>query len=213
MLLYDTARRAKVEFVPREPGKVGIYNCGPTVYDDAHVGHARKALVFDVLRRYLRWRGYEVRYVSNYTDVDDRIIARANEEGRSAAEVARSYIAAWERDMERLGVERPDVAPRATDHVADMIVMIEALLDRGHAYEADGDVYFAVDSFGPYGELSGRNLEELRAGARVAPGEHKRNPLDFALWKAAKPGEPSWESPFGPGRPGWHIECSAMSER
>ena len=213
MQIYDTARRAVVPLEPRTPGEVSIYNCGPTVYDAAHVGHARNAVVVDVLRRYLRYRGYKVHYVSNFTDVDDKIILRAAERDEDADALASRYVEGWRFDMARLNVEEPDVAPKATLHVSEMIEMIERLVEREHAYAAGGDVYFAVDSFPAYGSLSNRKTDEMQAGARVTPGDHKRNPLDFALWKAAKPGEPSWESPWGTGRPGWHIECSAMAEK
>lgn len=212
MQIYSTLSREKHEFVPRDQGKVAIYVCGPTVYDDPHLGHARSTIVFDAIRRYLIFRGYDVTYVSNFTDVDDRIINRAHEEGIEPAAVAERYIESWIEYMNRLGVMAPDIAPRATAHIPQMIELIEKLIAAGKAYEANGDVYFSIASFEPYGALSGRKIEELEAGARVEPGEHKHDPMDFALWKASKPGEPSWESPWGPGRPGWHIECSAMSE-
>lgn len=212
MQIYSTLGREKHEFVPRDQGKVAIYVCGPTVYDDPHLGHARSSIVFDVIRRYLIFRGYDVTYVSNFTDVDDRIINRAQEEGIEPAAVAERYIESWIRYMNRLGVMAPDIAPRATAHIPQMIKLIEKLIAGGKAYVANGDVYFSIASFESYGALSGRKIEELEAGARVDPGEHKHDPMDFALWKASKPGEPSWESPWGPGRPGWHIECSAMSE-
>jgi cysteinyl-tRNA synthetase len=190
-----------------------VYVCGVTVYDFSHIGHARSALVFDVLRRYLRFKGYRVRFVRNYTDVDDRIIRRANEAGVSASEVSERYIAAEREDMASLGILPPDVDPKATEHVPEMIALIERLIAQGIAYEVDGDVYFEIQRFPDYGKLSGKNLDELLAGARVEVDERKRDPRDFALWKAAKPGEPSWKSPWGPGRPGWHIECSAMAMR
>lgn len=211
MQIYSTLSRDKHEFAPRDPGKVAIYVCGPTVYDDPHLGHARSTIVFDVVRRYLIYRGFDVTYVSNFTDVDDRIINRAIEEGIEPAAVAERYIESWNNYMNRLGVMAPDIAPRATSHIPQMIKLIEELIAAGKAYEADGDVYFSIASFDSYGTLSGRKVEDLEAGARVEPGEHKHDPLDFALWKASKPGEPTWESPWGPGRPGWHIECSAMS--
>ncbi|MBI2468660.1 MAG: cysteine--tRNA ligase [Candidatus Rokubacteria bacterium] len=207
----NTLTRRKEPFVPATPGEVRMYVCGVTVYGLAHMGHARSALVFDVIRRYLTFRGYRVRFVKNFTDVDDRIIARAAQTGETALEVADRYIAAERRDMAGLGIIPPDVEPRATEHIPQMIALIERLLAAGVAYVLDGDVYFEVRRFPGYGRLSGRDLEELRAGARVAVDERKRDPLDFALWKAAKPGEPAWPSPWGPGRPGWHIECSAMS--
>ena len=213
MKVYNTASRSKEEFTPLVAGQVGMYVCGVTPYDYSHIGHARSAIVFDVIRRYLTYRGFRVRTVRNYTDVDDKIIARANQEGVSAAEVAERYITAEGRDMEALGVLPPDVAPKATEHIPDMVALIGRLVLKGVAYVVDGDVYFEIRRFPPYGKLSGKNLDELLAGARVEVDERKRDPRDFALWKTAKPGEPSWPSPWGPGRPGWHIECSAMSRR
>jgi cysteinyl-tRNA synthetase len=209
--LFNTLGRRKEPFVPVGSGPVGLYVCGVTVYDLAHVGHARSALVFDVIRRYLAERGYRVRVVKNFTDVDDRIIARAARTGEPPAELAQRYVEAYRRDMAALGVDVPDVEPKATEHVPHMIALIERLLAAGVAYVVEGDVNFEVRRFPGYGRLSGRDLDELRAGARVEVDERKRDPLDFALWKAAKPGEPSWPSPWGPGRPGWHIECSAMA--
>jgi cysteinyl-tRNA synthetase len=211
--VYNTMTRTKEELVPLTPGEVRIYVCGVTVYDYSHIGHARSALVFDVLRRYLKFRGYRVTFVRNFTDVDDRIIRRANEAGVPASEISERYIAAEREDMASLGILRPDVEPKATEHIREMIALIERLIVRGVAYTVDGDVYFEIRRFPPYGKLSGKNLDELLAGARVEVDERKRDPRDFALWKAAKPGEPSWESPWGPGRPGWHIECSAMAMR
>ena len=209
--IYNTLARKKEELVPLTPGEVRLYVCGVTVYDLAHVGHARSALVFDVIRRHLHFKGYRVRFVKNFTDVDDKIIKRAQEEGVPPQELAERYVEAYREEMAALGVETPDVEPKATEHIPQMVRLIERLLAGGFAYELDGDVYFEVRRFNTYGRLSGKNLEELLAGARVEVDERKRDPLDFALWKAAKPGEPAWESPWGPGRPGWHIECSAMS--
>ena len=217
--LYDTKSRRKVEFIPREEGKVGMYVCGPTVYNRIHIGNARTFVSFDTIRRYLIWRGYEVTFVQNVTDVDDKIIKRANEEGRSAAEVAAEYTAAFIDDMHEAGVLDPDIRPKATEEIPAMLELVQALIDGGHAYEVEGDVYFSVRSYAGYGELSGRNIDEMESGHRElrADGQgledRKRDSLDFALWKAAKPGEPSWESPWGLGRPGWHIECSAMSHK
>ncbi|MDL2315877.1 cysteine--tRNA ligase [Desulfovibrio sp. OttesenSCG-928-A18] len=214
MQLYNTLGRRKEEFVPREPGKVGLYACGITAYDYCHIGHARSAVVFDVLVRYLRHLGYTVTFVRNFTDVDDKIINRANEQGVDSKEIAERFIAAFHEDMDRLAVLRATVEPKATEYIGDMIALCETLIAKGSAYAtASGDVYFRVRSFAGYGKLSGRSVDDLRSGARVQPGEEKEDPLDFALWKAAKPGEPSWDSPWGQGRPGWHIECSAMSER
>ncbi len=210
--VYNTLTRRKEEFEPREPGKVAMYVCGPTVYNHIHIGNARTFLSFDVIRRYLLYRGFDVRFVQNITDVDDKMIAAANEEGIPASRVAERYTAAYLEAMDDLGVMPPSVQPRATETVPQMIEMVERLLETGHAYVVDGDVYFAVRSFAPYGKLSGRDVDDLRSGARVDVDERKRDPLDFALWKSAKPGEPHWPSPWGDGRPGWHLECSVMSE-
>jgi cysteinyl-tRNA synthetase len=199
------------ELVPLTPGEIRMYVCGVTVYDVCHVGHARSAIVFDVIRRYLAWRGFRVTFVKNFTDVDDKIIRRAQDEGVSASEISERYIAEFRRDMAAIGVLPADREPKATDHIGPMIALIERLVRGGYAYVVDGDVYFEIRRFPPYGRLSGKKLEELLAGARVEVDERKRDPRDFALWKMAKPGEPAWPSPWGPGRPGWHIECSAMS--
>jgi len=217
--LYDTKERRKVEFVPLREGKVGMYVCGPTVYNRIHIGNARTFISFDTIRRYLMWRGYDVTFVQNVTDVDDKIIKRANEEGRTAAEVAAEYTERFIADMREAGVKDPDIRPKATEEIGTMIELIEELIAGGHAYAVEGDVYFAVRSYEAYGQLSGRNIDEMEGGHRElrADGQgledRKRDPLDFALWKAAKPGEPSWPSPWGEGRPGWHIECSAMSHK
>jgi len=213
MRVYNTLTRSKQEFVPREAGKVSIYVCGPTVYNHIHIGNARTFLSFDVIRRYLQWRGFEVTFVQNITDVDDKIINRSNEEGRPAAEVAAEYTEAFITAMRALGVEDPTVRPMATETIPQMIDMIERLIAGGHAYVIEGDVYFSVRSFPGYGKLSGRDIDEMHSGARVEVDDRKRDPLDFALWKSAKPGEPHWPSPWGDGRPGWHIECSVMSEQ
>jgi cysteinyl-tRNA synthetase len=201
----------KETFEPLHPGKVGMYVCGVTVYDYCHIGHARANVVFDVIFRYLQFIGYDVTYVRNYTDVDDKIIKRANERGISSDALAKEFIQAFDEDMKRLGLAEPTIQPKATHHIEHIIDLVKRLVERGIAYEAAGDVYFSVGEFPSYLKLSKRNMDEMRSGARIAPGEHKRNPMDFALWKAAKPGEPSWDSPWGPGRPGWHIECSAMA--
>lgn len=211
--LYNTLTGEKELFVPRVPGKVGMYVCGVTVYDLCHVGHARAGIVFDMIYRYLRFAGYDVTYVRNYTDIDDKIINRANQEGTDYRTIANRYIATFDEDMDRLGMLRPTLEPKATDHIDDIITIIQRLIDNGHAYAVDSDVYFAVATFNEYLKLSKRNLEEMQAGARVDIDERKRSPMDFALWKGSKPGEPWWESPWGKGRPGWHIECSAMSMR
>ena len=211
MLIYNTKNHRKEEFVPIEPGKVRMYVCGPTVYDQIHIGNGRTFLAFDVIRRYLTYKGYEVTFAQNLTDVDDKIINRANEQGRTAAEVADEFSRAFIEQMHRLGVLDPDIRPRATREIDAMQEMIQILIDKGHAYVVDsGDVYFAVRSDDRYGVLSGRDVDQLRVGARVEENTDKRDPLDFALWKAAKPGEPSWPSPWGDGRPGWHTECCAM---
>ncbi len=210
--IYNDLTRTKEVFEPLVPGQVRMYVCGMTVYDLCHLGHARVMVVFDVVYRYLKALGFDVTYVRNITDIDDKIIARANERGEPFHALTERYIEAMHEDAAALGVLPPDIEPRATEHLPEIIVMIERLIERGHAYVAEnGDVYYDVRSFPEYGKLSGKSIDDLEAGARVEPGEVKRDPLDFALWKAAKPGEPAWDSPWGKGRPGWHIECSAMS--
>ncbi|MEA3361887.1 MAG: cysteine--tRNA ligase [Thermodesulfobacteriota bacterium] len=209
--VYNTMSGKKEDFQPLVPGKVGMYVCGVTVYDYCHIGHARANIVFDVIFRYLQFAGYETTYVRNYTDVDDKIINRANEREISSKDLAEEFIRAFDEDMDSLGLIKPTHEPRATEYIQKIIEITQILIDKGIAYEASGDVYYSVDKFPDYLKLSKRNMEEMQAGARVTPGEQKRNPMDFALWKTAKPGEPSWESPWGAGRPGWHIECSAMS--
>jgi cysteinyl-tRNA synthetase len=211
--IYNTLTKNKEDFVPLTDGKVGIYTCGITAYDVCHVGHARSAVVFDVITRYLRHRGYEVTYVKNFTDVDDKIIDKAKALGVPIGEIAGRFMAEHDRDMDDLGVERPTASPRATEHIDGMIELIGVLIEKGLAYEAGGDVYYAVNRFQGYGKLSGRNIEDMVAGARIDVNEQKRHPMDFALWKASKEGEPWWDSPWGRGRPGWHIECSVMSRR
>jgi len=213
MRVYNTLGRELQELTPRVPGAISLYVCGPTVQSAPHVGHGRQAVAFDVIRRYLEWTGLAVRYVTNITDVEDKIIAAAQAEGVTAAEIASRTTAQFLDAYRRLRVAPPDGLAYATEHIPEMIDLIARLIDRGHAYPAGGDVYFAVRSFRGYGKLSGRNIDELVSGARIEPGEHKRDPLDFALWKSSKPGEPVWASPWGPGRPGWHIECSAMAEK
>ena len=211
MKIYNTLTRRKEELVPLTPGRITMYSCGVTVYDLCHVGHARMMIVFDVIARYLRFAGYELTFVRNFTDIDDKIIRRAQQEGVAASEISERYIAAFREDIAALGVRAPEVEPKATEHVPEMIALIERLVAGGYAYVIDGDVYFEIARFPAYGRLSGKNLDDLLAGARVDVDERKRDPRDFALWKSAKPGEPSWDSPWGPGRPGWHIECSAMA--
>jgi cysteinyl-tRNA synthetase len=209
--VFNTSTGQKEEFIPLREGQVGMYVCGVTVYDYCHVGHARAAIAFDTVYRYLQHLGYDVNYVCNFTDIDDKIINRANAENIGWQEVTEKYIQAFYEDMGQLNIASPTTEPKATDHIDGMLDMVSSLIEQGKAYEAEGDVYFSVRKFREYGKLSGRNLDDLKAGARVEPGEHKRDPLDFALWKKSKPGEPSWDSPWGPGRPGWHIECSAMA--
>ncbi|MBR7114182.1 MAG: cysteine--tRNA ligase [Firmicutes bacterium] len=211
MRLYNSKTNQKEDFMPLEAGKVGIYCCGPTVYNYIHLGNARPLVVFDTIRRYFTYRGYKVNFVQNFTDVDDKIINRSHDENITAEAVTKKYIAAYFEDSGKLNVLKADTHPKVTEHMSEIIKMIEDIIANGHAYVAEGDVYFSVHSLESYGELSGRNIEDMRAGARVIPGDIKRDPMDFALWKAAKPGEPSWQSPWGEGRPGWHIECSAMS--
>lgn len=213
MKLFNTMTMQKEEFVPIEQGKVRMYACGPTVYNFIHIGNARPIIMFDVLRRYLEYRGYEVKFVQNFTDVDDKIIKRANEEGISSSEVAEKYIGEYFTDSQGLGVKNASIHPKATENMQQIIEIIETLIQRGYAYEANGDVYYRTLRFEDYGKLSHQPLDELQAGARIDVADIKENPMDFALWKAAKPCEPFWESPWGHGRPGWHIECSAMSNR
>ncbi|SMC16771.1 cysteinyl-tRNA synthetase [Desulfacinum hydrothermale DSM 13146] len=213
LTVYNTLTKKRESFQPLEPGKVRLYVCGVTVYDLCHVGHARSAIVFDVIYRYLKYRGYQVTYVRNFTDIDDKIIKRANEEGTDYRTIADRYIAAFHEDMDALDVLRPDLEPLATDNIDQMIHIIRRLEEKGIAYQAGSDVYFSVEKFPEYGKLSGRSLEDMMAGARVEVDPNKKNPLDFVLWKGSKPGEPAWDSPWGPGRPGWHIECSAMGNR
>ena len=211
--IYNTLSGQKEEFQPIEEGEVKMYVCGPTVYDSSHIGHARCVIVFDMVYRYLKGLGLDVTYARNFTDIDDKIINRAEQLGVSCNAVAEKYIDEFYRDMDALHVKRPDLEPKATEHIDDILSLIETLIEKGKAYAVDGDVYFRVTSFEGYGKLSGRKLEEMEAGARIDVDERKENPFDFALWKAQKPGEPAWESPWGMGRPGWHIECSAMSSR
>ncbi len=209
--VYNTMSGKKEEFQPLTPGKVGMYVCGVTVYDYCHIGHARANIVFDIIYRYLKFSGFDTTYVRNYTDVDDKIINRANERGIPSKELAEDFIRAFDEDMAALGLAKPTHEPRATEYIDKIIEICRILIDKGLAYASAGDVYYRVDKFDRYLQLSKRNMEEMQAGARITTGEQKENPMDFALWKAAKPNEPLWESPWGAGRPGWHIECSAMS--
>lgn len=213
MRIYNTLTRTKEEFVPLEAGKVKLYACGPTVYNYIHIGNARPLCVFDTLRRYLEYRGYRVTFVQNFTDIDDKIIAKANEEGVSAAEIAARYMSEYETDAKGLGIRPADIHPRATETIETILEIVSSLVEKGYAYERDGDVYFRSRKFPEYGKLSHQPLEELDAGNRIQLTDKKEDALDFVLWKSAKPGEPSWSSPWGPGRPGWHIECSAMVKK
>lgn len=209
--IYNTLTRQKEAFETVEAGKVRMYVCGPTVYDKAHIGHAMSALVFDIIRRYLEYRGFDVRHVMNYTDVDDKIIQRANREGEDAFRLANRYIEEFQKHLEDLNVLPATITPRATHEIDYIVEMIQGLIEKGYAYPVDGDVYFRVEKDADYGRLSGRKLEDMQAGARIGVDERKEHPMDFALWKASKPGEPAWDAPWGKGRPGWHIECSAMN--
>ena len=211
--IYNTLTQKKEEFIPIHEGKVGMYVCGPTVYNYIHIGNARPMIVFDTVRRYLEYKGYEVNYVSNFTDVDDKIIKKANEEGSSASEISERYIEECKKDMEALNIKPATKNPKATEEIDGMIEMIETLIEKGYAYEVDGTVYFRTRKFKEYGKLSKKNLDDLTAGIRIAVEEAKEDSMDFVLWKPKKEGEPAWQSPWGEGRPGWHIECSVMSKK
>jgi len=212
MLIYNTLTRKKEKFVPRKENEVSMYVCGPTVYGFIHIGNARPLIVFDTFRKYLEHMGYKVNYIQNFTDIDDKVINRANDENLPYYAIANRYIDEYYIDADALSVKHPTNSPRATEHINHIIELVQTLIDKQHAYVAEnGDVYFSVRSFSEYGKLSGQSLDDLESGARIDPTEQKKDPLDFALWKSAKPGEPSWDSPWGKGRPGWHIECSAMS--
>ena len=212
MKLYNTLTRKKEEFVPITPGEVKMYVCGPTVYNFFHIGNGRTFIVFDTIRRYFEYRGYKVEFVQNFTDIDDKMINRANEEGTSVKCVGDKYISEYYTDADALNIERATVNPRATEYMTEIIKFVKDLIDKGYAYEVDGDVYFSTKKFEGYGKLSGQNLDELQAGARINIDERKKDPMDFAIWKAKKPGEPAWKCPWGEGRPGWHIECSCMAK-
>ena len=212
MKIYNTMTRRKEEFVPIDENEIKMYVCGPTVYNYIHIGNARPAVVFDTMRRYMEYKGKNVKFVQNFTDVDDKIINKALDEGVSAREISEKYIGEYFRDAEALNLKKATVHPKVTENMDEIIAFVKALVEKGYAYEADGDVYYRTRRFGGYGRLSGQNIEDLEAGARISVGEKKEDPLDFALWKARKiDGEPAWESPWGFGRPGWHIECSALS--
>lgn len=213
MEIYNTLTRRKETFQPRDPGRVGMYVCGPTTYNFVHLGNARPLVFFDTVRRYFDYKGYEVVYIQNFTDVDDKIINRAREQGKDPLVFSHMYINEYFKDADALNVRRADKHPMVSEHIPDIIETVDMLVKKGYAYEVDGDVYFAVRKFEPYGKLSGRTFDDMQAGARVDVDTRKRDPMDFALWKAAKPGEPSWDSPWGKGRPGWHIECSVMSQK
>ncbi|MCD2501794.1 cysteine--tRNA ligase [Clostridium sp. NSJ-145] len=213
MKVFNSLTRKKEEFVPLEPGKVKMYVCGPTVYNFFHIGNGRTFIVFDTIRRYFEYRGYEVNYVQNFTDIDDKMINRANEEGTTVKEIGDKYICEYYKDADGLNIKRATVNPRATEYITDIVEFVKGLVDKGYAYAVDGDVYFRTKKFEAYGQLIGQNLDDLQAGARINVDERKEDPMDFAIWKAQKPGEPAWESPWGLGRPGWHIECSCMAKK
>ena len=210
--VYNTLTKKKEEFKPLVAGKVKMYVCGPTVYNFFHIGNGRTFIVFDTIRRYFEYRGYEVEFVQNFTDIDDKMIKRANEENTTVKEVGDKYIKEYYEDADNLNIERATVNPRATEYITQIIDFVKGLIDKGYAYEVDGDVYFSTKKFGDYGKLSGQNIEDLQSGARISIDERKKDPMDFAIWKAQKPGEPAWKSPWGMGRPGWHIECSCMAK-
>lgn len=210
--VYNTLTKKKEEFKPLVAGKVKMYVCGPTVYNFFHIGNGRTFIVFDAIRRYFEYRGYEVEFVQNFTDIDDKMIKRANEENTTVKEVGDKYIKEYYEDADNLNIERATVNPRATEYITQIIDFVKGLVDKGFAYEVDGDVYFSTKKFGDYGKLSGQNIEDLQSGARISIDERKKDPMDFAIWKAQKPGEPAWKSPWGMGRPGWHIECSCMAK-
>ena len=210
--VYNTLTKKKEEFKPLVAGKVKMYVCGPTVYNFFHIGNGRTFIVFDTIRRYFEYRGYEVEFVQNFTDIDDKMIKRANEENTTVKEVGDKYIKEYYEDADNLNIERATVNPRATEYITQIIDFVKGLVDKGFAYEVDGDVYFSTKKFGDYGKLSGQNIEDLQSGARISIDERKKDPMDFAIWKVQKPGEPAWKSPWGMGRPGWHIECSCMAK-
>lgn len=213
MRVYNTLTRQKEEFIPSVPGEVKMYVCGPTVYNFFHIGNGRTFIVFDTIRRYLEYRGYKVTFIQNFTDIDDKMINKANDEGITVKELGDKYIKEYYQDADALNIERASVNPRATEYINDIIKFVEKLIELGFAYEVDGDVYYRTKKFNSYGKLAGQNLEDLQAGARISVDERKQDPMDFAIWKSQKPGEPAWESPWGPGRPGWHIECSCMAKK
>ena len=212
MKIYNSLTRKKEEFVPLEPGKVSMYVCGPTVYNYFHIGNGRTFIVFDTIRRYMEYRGYEVNFVQNFTDIDDKMINKANEENTTVKEIGDKYICEYYKDADGLNIKRATTNPRATEYISEIIEFVSGLIEKGYAYEVNGDVYFRTKNFEGYGQLIGQNLDDLQAGARINVDERKEDPMDFAIWKAQKPGEPAWECPWGLGRPGWHIECSCMAK-
>lgn len=211
--VYNTLNKKKEEFIPLTPGEVKIYVCGPTVYNFFHIGNGRTFIVFDTIRRYFEYRGFKVDFVQNFTDIDDKMIKKANEEGTTVKKIGDTYIKEYYQDADALNIERATVNPRATEFIGEIIKFVKGLVDKGYAYEVDGDVYFSTKKFEGYGKLSGQNIEDLQSGARISVDERKKDPMDFAIWKAQKPGEPAWNSPWGMGRPGWHIECSCMAKK
>ncbi|MDU2826367.1 MAG: cysteine--tRNA ligase [Clostridium perfringens] len=213
MKVYNTLNKKKEEFIPLTPGEVKMYVCGPTVYNFFHIGNGRTFIVFDTIRRYFEYRGFKVDFVQNFTDIDDKMIKKANEEGTTVKKIGDTYIKEYYQDADALNIERATVNPRATEFIGEIIKFVKGLVDKGYAYEVDGDVYFSTKKFQGYGKLSGQNIEDLQSGARISVDERKKDPMDFAIWKAQKPGEPAWNSPWGMGRPGWHIECSCMAKK
>lgn len=211
--VYNTLNKKKEEFIPLTPGEVKMYVCGPTVYNFFHIGNGRTFIVFDTIRRYFEYRGFKVDFVQNFTDIDDKMIKKANEEGTTVKKIGDTYIKEYYQDADALNIERATVNPRATEFIGEIIKFVKGLVDKGYAYEVDGDVYFSTKKFEGYGKLSGQNIEDLQSGARISVDERKKDPMDFAIWKAQKPGEPAWDSPWGMGRPGWHIECSCMAKK
>lgn len=211
--VYNTLNKKKEEFIPLTPGEVKMYVCGPTVYNFFHIGNGRTFIVFDTIRRYFEYRGFKVDFVQNFTDIDDKMIKKANEEGTTVKKIGDTYIKEYYQDADALNIERATVNPRATEFIGEIIKFVKGLVDKGYAYEVDGDVYFSTKKFEGYGKLSGQNIEDLQSGARISVDERKKDPMDFAIWKAQKPGEPAWKSPWGMGRPGWHIECSCMAKK
>ncbi len=211
--VYNTLNKKKEEFIPLTPGEVKMYVCGPTVYNFFHIGNGRTFIVFDTIRRYFEYRGFKVDFVQNFTDIDDKMIKKANEEGTTVKKIGDTYIKEYYQDADALNIERATVNPRATEFIGEIIKFVKGLVDKGYAYEVDGDVYFSTKKFERYGKLSGQNIEDLQSGARISVDERKKDPMDFAIWKAQKPGEPAWNSPWGMGRPGWHIECSCMAKK